>query len=76
MGAFVALLGVVVVTAVVYDAVVTTLAPASGAGPLTNRSGKWWWWLVHRFARDPHSGILNAAGPVALLWALVGWGLG
>jgi hypothetical protein len=73
--------GAILIGLAALDAITTTLAASTAAGPLTSRLGRWWWRAAHRLARRPDSRWLTSAGPAVavltlgtwLLWA--GWTL-
>ncbi len=66
-------LGLVIVAVVVLDAILTTVAPGSGGGPLTRMIGKLLWKGAHGLANDPRSAVLKAAGPVVLVTTFAVW---
>ena len=65
--------GVALVALAVYDAVSTTLASSSAAGPVTGRVGRGLWSLARRLAGGPRSPVLTVAGPVILLTTIIVW---
>lgn len=68
-----ALLGVVVLTTVVYDVTVTTISTTSAGGPVTSRIGRLYWRTAHRVARHATSPILSSAGPMILAITITVW---
>lgn len=67
------LAGVVLLTAVAFDAISTTLSIGAAAGPLTSRLGAGWWRAARRLAGRPDSPVIVSAGPVVVLLTIGVW---
>lgn len=71
--------GVLLLAAVSYDVLSTTLSFGSAAGPITSRVGRAWWEVARRVARGPESPIMSSTGPVVIVltigvWLAMLWG--
>ena len=72
-----AVAGAVLIALVAVDALTTTLAVASGSGPVSGRVNDAAWRLVLRVhRRDSRSGLLGLAGLCLLLGSVAWWALG
>ena len=67
------LLGSLLVALAFLDAVVTTLSPGNGGGPITSRVGGWVWRGLSVLGAGPRSRLLPYAGTVVLLVTLLTW---
>lgn len=67
------IVGPLLLTVVLYDAVATTLSPGTAAGPVTSRIGGGWWRLARRVARKPASAVIVSSGPIVILLTLGVW---
>lgn len=70
------LLGGVLLSVVIVDALVTTIAPGSGGGPVTTPLSRGLWRLLRRLSRDPRGPLLSASGPLAVGLIVMTWLLG
>lgn len=68
--------GLVVLGVTIFDALVTTIAPDSGGGPVTGRLARGLWFVAERAARRPGGWLLRSIGPVVALLTAVVWLLG
>ena len=71
--------GGLVIVAVGFDAISTTLSVGAAAGPITSRICAGWWSLARRLARGPTSPVVVSTGPVVVLltigvWLALLWG--
>ncbi len=66
-------LGLLIVAVVVLDAILTTVAPGSGGGPLTRMVGLLLRRGAHGLAKNPRSAVLKAVGPGVLVTTFAVW---
>lgn len=66
------LLGGLLLAAVGYDVLSTTLS-FGAAGPLTSRIGRLWWRSARRLAGGPESPVISSAGPAVLVLTIAVW---
>lgn len=79
MSVWMVVAGGVLLVAVFYDALSTTLMTTTAAGPLTARIAAGLWWLARWVARGPRSPVMGLVGPAILVmtigvWLLMLWG--
>jgi hypothetical protein len=76
VGLALTVVGLAVVALIMFDAVATTVATTTAAGPVTKRVSLLMWRVAQRLSRAPDDMAMVAAGPAILAAFVVVWMLG